>query len=313
MMRNRRSLVRTRSPSPGKRGLIDSDDVIVGETCDEVEAYVKNCKKYDLHIDPGVVITFQTKWHILQPTTSFSEGSMLPLMGVLDSNRYIRHLKLNSAAMIKNRFVGNGNTNARCLNKILKHNKTINNINLADTGLDDDGLIEICNVLKDNKHVTSLNLSSNHFGSKGVDALLSVLDASHSKMSIEDDGSIMRGDGSSALRELDLSRCALGFESINKLRQGCACNASPVIMKTNGNFVFEEILNSISHGIAFILSIIGANVMILEVSRLYPMSDYHYWATVIYCFNASLMFLCSTLFHSFFMMPESKCLQSSKY
>ena len=275
------------------------------DTIDEVTKYIENCKKYDLHIDPGVVITLQTKWHILQPTTAFSEGSMLSLMGVLDNNNYIRHLKLNSAAMIQNRLVGNGNTNARCLNQILKSNQTIDTLDLTDTGLDDDGLIEICNVLKDNRHVTSLNLSSNHFTTRGVDALITVLQANQSKMTIDDDGLVVRGNGNSSLQVLDLSRCALGFESINKIQESCACNATTIQMKTIGNFVFEEILNSVSHGVAFILSIIGANVMLLEASKA-DKTEYHYWSAVIYCFGCSFMFLCSTLFHSFFMMPNSK-------
>lgn len=273
---------------------------------DEVEAYVNNCKKYNLHIDPGVVITFKTKWHILQPTSTFSEGSILPLMGVLDNNKYISHLKLSSSTAHQRNFAGNGNTNARCLNTILRHNKSIEDLDLSYAGLDDDGLLELCDVLKDNQHITSLNLSSNHFSSRGVEALLAVLQSNQSRMTFDDDGLLQRGQGASILKYLDLSRNALGFESIKLLQCQCQMNATSIIMNTHGNYVFEEILNSVSHGIAFLLSIIAANVMILECSRLHHYTDYHYWATVIYCVMASFMFLCSTLFHSFFMMPESK-------
>jgi hypothetical protein len=273
---------------------------------DEVEAYVNNCKKYNLHIDPGVVITFKTKWHILQPTSTFSEGSILPLMGVLDHNKYIKHLKLSSSTAHQRNFAGNGNTNARCLNTILRNNTSIEELDLSYSGLDDDGLLELCDVLKDNQSVTSLNLSSNHFSNRGVEALLAVLKSNESRMTFDEDGLLQRGEGGSILRYLDISRNALGFESVKMLQCQCQMNATSIIMNTHGNYVFEEILNSVSHGIAFLLSIIAANVMILECSRLHHYTDYHYWATVIYCFMASFMFLCSTLFHSFFMMPESK-------
>lgn len=36
-------------------------------------------------------------------------------------------------------------------------------------------------------------------------------------------------------------------------------------MQTNGNFVFEEILNSLSHGLAFLASVVGANLLISQV------------------------------------------------
>ena len=97
--------------------------------------YIQNCKMYDIKIDPGVVIALKTKWHILQPTTEFSEGSMLPLMGVLDHNTHIKHLKLASAAMIINRSAGNGNSNARCLSNIFKTNNSVEELDVSDTGM----------------------------------------------------------------------------------------------------------------------------------------------------------------------------------
>ena len=38
-------------------------------------------------------------------------------------------------------------------------------------------------------------------------------------------------------------------------------------VQTNGNFVFEEILNSLSHGLAFLASVVGANLLISQVSK----------------------------------------------
>ena len=34
-------------------------------------------------------------------------------------------------------------------------------------------------------------------------------------------------------------------------------------------------------------------------------TDYHFWACVLYSFSLMFLFLSSTLFHSFFMMPQS--------
>lgn len=66
------------------------------------------------------------------------------------------------------RSSGNGNSNARILNVILKRNKVIQELDLSDTGLDDDGLGEICDALKTNTTLTKLNLSKNYFGPLGI-------------------------------------------------------------------------------------------------------------------------------------------------
>lgn len=261
-----------------------------------VNQYIANCTKFGVPIDPGVVIALRTRWNILQPTTAFSEGAMLPLMGVLEHRHHIRSLKLASAAMITNRYAGNGNSNARALNAILSAEgsmRGLEELDLSDTGIDDDGILEVCDIVRhDRSRIRSLNLSSNHFGSRGVEELLAALNA----------------NPSSAIRHLDVSRNALGFQSINLLECNCTSVRSMRLVK-HGNFVFEEILNSVSHGIAFLFSIVAANILIAEAGKTHR-TDYHYWACVVYSFNASLMFLCSTLFHSFFMMPEtSKILQ----
>jgi hypothetical protein len=41
-------------------------------------------------VDPSVVISLQTRWHVMQPTKSFCEGAMLPLAGILDTNEHIK-------------------------------------------------------------------------------------------------------------------------------------------------------------------------------------------------------------------------------
>ncbi len=40
----------------------------------------------------------------MQPTKQFNDGAMLPLMGVLDSNKHVRALKLATAGMHDARF-----------------------------------------------------------------------------------------------------------------------------------------------------------------------------------------------------------------
>lgn len=250
------------------------------------ESYIQNCQSYGLIIDPNVVISLQTGWDKMQPSKQFGEGAMLSLLGVLENNNHIKRLNLSSSSMQDSRFRagGNGNSNARILNMILKKNQHIESLDISNTGLDDDGIGEICEGLKKNTSVKYLNLSYNHFGEIGAEKLRATL------------------LGSKTIKKVDVSRNALGFRSIESLV--CSCIPNGMELETHGNFVFEEILNSVSHGIAFILSVIAANVLVSDAAD-EKFTDYHFWACVLYSFSLMFLFLFSSLYHSFFMLPET--------
>jgi hypothetical protein len=167
----------------------------------------------------------------------------------------------------------------------LQRNQWIEELDLSNTGLDDVGMKEICEGIKENKTVKRIDLSSNHFGVEGANYLSSALEMNNT------------------LQNLDLSRNALGFSSINSLL--CICGPKKISVETQGNYVFEEILNSVSHGIAFLGSVIGAIMLISAASDTYH-TDYHFWSCVLYSCALMFLFLSSCLFHSFFMIPSSK-------
>lgn len=103
---------------------------------------------------------------MLQPTKQFGEGAMLPLLGVLEKNNHVRNLNLADTSMQDShlRLSGNGNSNARVLNFILKENQSIEHLDLSNTGLDDNGLKELAEALKVNKNLKSLKIAGNYFG-----------------------------------------------------------------------------------------------------------------------------------------------------
>lgn len=230
---------------------------------DDVERYVDLCKKFDLQIDPSVVITLRSSWEILRPTSSFGEGALLPLVDVLKSNNHVKKLNLASSSMHVSRYrsAGNGNSNARLLGEILDCNSTIEEIDLSNSGIDDDGIVEICKGIGNNKTITKLNLSRNYFGRLG---------AVHLRKALEQNVS---------LKNLDLSHNGLGFQSINSLLQ--CCSPRGVLIQANGNFVFEEVLNSVSHGIAFLLSVVGSILLISEAGEISRYTPFHFWSCVL--------------------------------
>jgi hypothetical protein len=99
-----------------KKKVVDSesDEEIVSEVVEAVdekereciaaaEKYVSNCKKFEVKVDPSVVIALRTGWNILKPSKALGEGSLLPLMGILDRNRHITKINLEDVTMQDNR------------------------------------------------------------------------------------------------------------------------------------------------------------------------------------------------------------------
>lgn len=87
-------------------------DTAISRTDDEIddnlspdELYIRNCKRFELQVDSSVLIALKTKWSLLQPTKTFSEGAMLPLMGILDNSQFVTKVNLSNVAMNDSRFV----------------------------------------------------------------------------------------------------------------------------------------------------------------------------------------------------------------
>lgn len=108
-----------------------------------------------MQVDPSIVITLRSKWHVMQPTRGFCEGYLLPLAGILDRNRHIRcvfcpgqrvnprsidltppcrhksqhsyrRMNLSGTGVTNVKPApGNGDSNARVLHQVLASNTTI--------------------------------------------------------------------------------------------------------------------------------------------------------------------------------------------
>ena len=252
----------------------------------DLEEYLKNCEKYHVNVDPSVAISLKTKWHVLQPTKSFCEGSLLPLCTILARNENVRKVNLSGAGTTKVKTTpGNGASNARILRYILSHNKVMREINISNTGLDDDGLNEICLGLQNNKSVVDLDISRNSFSSFGIHYLRDMLNVNET------------------LKSINISRNSLGFKSIKTLR--CCCAHRDLDLRVEGNYVFEEVMNSLTHGLGFVASVIGT-ILLMNEASLPEASPYHFWSCFIFSLSLMFLYLSSTLYHSFFMLPDAK-------
>jgi len=256
---------------------------------DDGDWYAELCRKFYVPIDPSVVIALKTKWHILRPTKQFGEGHLLPLAPILAYNKYVKSLILKDTSMVQNPNAGNGNSNMRILGYILRNNDTIEHLDISNIGLDADGIIELCTALRHNHSLKSLNISRNYFGAEGSKLLEDIL---HEKGNLE---------------KIDISGNALAFKyvkGIEKALNKAIGNNSNIVLNVEGNYVFEEILNSLSHAIGFILSMIGTG-MLMKATYNHE-SHRHFWACLIFGISWMFLYIVSTLFHSFFMLPNVK-------
>lgn len=284
-----RSISRKRKDGTSK-GVTDDipAETQITDPSETLQQYLENCEKFGVQVDPSVCITLQTGWDILRLSKSIStEGSLLPLMGILENNQHVRKIDLQNISMSDYRFrcVGNGNSNARVLRNILIGNDTVEEVDLGRSGLDDDGLAELCSALGRNKSIKKLNLSGNDFTESGAGKLKDVL------------------SGNTSLGEVNLSNNRLGFDIIASLE--CACLPSGLKLITDGNFVFEEVLNASTHGLGFLMTIVASIVLMNAVSEYEGTTNYHYWSCSVYSFSLMFLFLFSTMYHSFFMMPRT--------
>lgn len=260
------------------------------------DEYADECRRYGVPVDPSVVITLKTRWPILQPTSGFTDGHLLPLIGVLSKAHFIHTLKLHALGSSNaHRVHGSGNSNARALRDILVRNKGITHLDVSKMGIDSDGLAEICEALKVNNSVRTLILHNNFVGPRGGELLQAALQQEGGG---GDDPVLL---GASALREVDVRNNHLGYDAVCCLQSACAGREPAVELSADGNFVFEEVLNSVTHGVGALLAIFGS---ILMASHVQDKSVVHKWGTGIYCASLLILYTSSTLFHSFFLMPR---------
>ncbi|CAK0863638.1 unnamed protein product [Prorocentrum cordatum] len=70
----------------------------------------------------------------------------------------------------------------------------------------------------------------------------------------------------------------------------------------DGNRVFDEVFNAITHGIGVCLGVAGMVLLLVKVRN---KPDYYKCSVAIYCVSATMLYLLSTLYHSFFSLGRA--------
>lgn len=259
------------------------------------EAYAERCKRLSMPVDPSIAVWLRLGGSSLQVPF---QSSLLPACEFLAQCQGLKKLSFRSAYAPS----GTGNANARVLRHILAKNQSLETLDLAYSGIDSEGVADLCEGLRCNKTLKTLSLRGNYLGPKGGQLIANLLEQLISEAG---------AGGATSLRELDISMCSIGSGGVRNLakvagfkaiytRLPAAAQEGAPLVNVAHNFETEELWNAITHGLMFFLSLFGTGFLMYKVSE-NPV--HHIWGAAIFCFGLIFCFGSSTLYHSLFLYP----------
>lgn len=258
------------------------------------QTYYSACALYNCSPNAGVLAAIRFSLPSLRVSGSFHDADMLALSEIFISNtapllHHVKRLDFSRASQegklhgIKG-FKSHG---AFALSRILQRSQHIEEVFLPRHKIGPYGAAAIFAACQYNPTVKVLVLRRCLLGVRGAEAFAkAVVSSKHC-----------------GLREVDLSNCRLGYHGTNAICNALLkrekCGLSPINVDLEGNLIFQEIMNSVTHGLGILFALMGT-VALTERTKGQPVR------TVVACaiYSTSLLFLytCSTLFHSFFAL-----------
>ena len=279
MPRGAQTLTAPPSPPP-RRGGCNSPPLSTEE-----REYLRRCTELGVAADPSVLTTLATRWWFLAPKTYFGQGGLLPLLDVLGSSTTITSLTLRSDPRLP--VAESHAADARALGLAIKANRSLTSLDVSSCGLDDLGVAELAAAIRHSPSLKEVRLEQNAFGDAGCAALTREL------------GSGIREKTCASLEKLDISNNGLYFTATHKLFTAVA--PQRVKIDAVGNYTTEEVLNALTHGIAFVIALVGSVPLLYDA---WDRDRTTYWACLLYEFTLLCCFGSSTAYHALFMQPR---------
>jgi hemolysin III len=301
-----------------------------------VTAYVRACGELGAQVDPSVATSLLTEWSVVKASNEFS---LLPLLLVVDAERreadgnkeadekreaaeerarksvsrvrrkassdaidapapsqpfyffeHLTTLRLKAGEKGRSHLA---DANARVIALLLARCPNIKSVDLRAVGLSAAGARELVDAVRVNRSMATLNLSDN----PGI------------KPAVED-GALARALAANegALTLLDVTNDQLGFSAVDGLRRAmkqvhCRCGTHFELLD-EGNNVFEEVLNALTHGVGVLFALGGSFVLMYHASA-EGQSRRTFYACLIYCSSLVLLFTASTALHAAFMYQRA--------
>lgn len=300
--------------------------------------YATTCRIYGIptHLNPGVLAALRYSLPTIRVSGNFFDADMLVLAELLlrHCNGALRHVRrldftiagregLGSArggeSVPHGTSGGSGKKGIRshgayALSRVLKVSHFIEEVYLVGNRIGPYGASAIFDAASRNAALKTLLLRGCRIGERGALAFVDriLVDGSHS-----------------GLRVVDLSACRMGFRgtyAIEARLKELAGNANKhvissystlstlqnmsggetitsMIVDLEGNLVFQEVMNCVTHGLGIVLGTVGQFLLNRQIVG----QPWHYVVScAIYSASVITLYTSSTLYHSFFALRKTK-------
>lgn len=261
-----------------------------------LQDYIMASKFYGCQtVNPGVLTTIRYSLPTLCASGFFHDADMLALSEIMhqhgnSSLKHIRRLdfslpgrqgKLNG----KKGFQSHG---AFALSKFLLKSKYVEEVYLQRNFIGPDGATALFEMLKHNRVVKILKMRRCGIGEGGAMAFADMLVCRKYKLDID----------------LSVNRIGvIGCQEIEAALTKRYDEGQPINIKLEGNLVFPEIMNGVTHLLGIILSYVGYSFMSHQVKN---QSQSDRISCAVFSVSLLVLYTSSTLYHSFFALTTTR-------
>ena len=243
---------------------------------------------------------------------------MLALVEVLlkhinDSLSYIKRLDFSLASKEGRQLGKKGirSHGAFALSKVLQISKHIEEVFLPGNKIGSYGGAAIFSAVSTNPTLRTLLMRGCRIGERGAFAFVShVLESPPIENDDDNNGEEKSSNNSRSrpcnccgLREIDLSANRIGFYGVFSIEKALKRRMEPIEIDLEANMVFQEVMNTVTHGLGIALALFGT---ILLSERVRGKSAVHVFSCAVFSISLVVLYLSSTLFHSFFALQRTR-------
>eukprot|EP00526_Cylindrotheca_closterium_P000445 CAMPEP_0113610332 /NCGR_PEP_ID=MMETSP0017_2-20120614/4977_1 /TAXON_ID=2856 /ORGANISM="Cylindrotheca closterium" /LENGTH=548 /DNA_ID=CAMNT_0000519227 /DNA_START=17 /DNA_END=1663 /DNA_ORIENTATION=+ /assembly_acc=CAM_ASM_000147 len=279
----------TSSDSPGNAS---SSTITIEKLMGE---YMTLCQFYKVPYNSGVLTTLRYRLPSLRVGNSFHDTDMLALTELLlrhsNSNlSYIKRLDFTIPGKEGKRYrsmkFGFTSHGALALAKTLQYTKYVTQVWLPKHRIGPYGASALFWACSTNSTIEQLNLRRCRIGERGAYAFCELI--LNEKTGLED---------------VDLSANVIGHRGTVAIEKAIKEGGAAIYVNLEGNLVIPEIMNGVTHGIGTIVCLIGGYLLSDRVKDSTPV---HKISCAVYTISLLVLYLSSTLYHSFFSLQHTK-------
>jgi len=285
------------APSPQRNLILPGHND--GSTVENlIHLYISACHFYGCsdRINAGVLTTLRFSLPTLRASGSFHDADMLALCEILlphcnSTLSYIRRLDFSIASKEgklhgKRGFRSHG---AFTLSKLLSESAHIEEVFLQRNSIGPYGSSAIFLAASTNPILRTLVMRRCSIGERGALAF-----AEH-----------VCSSNISGLHEVDISVNGIGFKGCIAVETALSRReeGKKIECDLEGNLVFQEVMNCVTHGLGILLSVIAFFVL---SHRVQDKSHRHIISCAVYSTSLLVLYTSSTLYHSFFALQVTR-------